>query len=51
MIIIHPSSIPSARFIMARTGMKTKMGKKYMHLVPDPDRWARLAARIMRCEL
>lgn len=51
MIIIHPSAIPSTRYIMAVTGMKTRMGKKYMHLVPDPDRWARIAARIMRCEL
>lgn len=51
MIIIHPSSISSARFIMAVTGMKTAKGKKYTHLVPDPDRWARLATRIMRCEL
>lgn len=52
MIIIHPSTaVASVKYMMALHCMKIVKGKKYMHLVPDADKYSRMAVRILRCEL
>lgn len=52
MIIIHPATtVVSVKYMLALHCLKIVKGKKYMHLVEDTDKYARLSARIMRCEL
>lgn len=52
MIIIHPATtVVSIKYLMALHCLKIVKGRKYMRLVPEPDKYSRLATRILRCEL